>query len=69
MGAIVDDDDFGDAKVRDDVLPYETFYLPLGDGRQRLGFQPFGEVVHLDNEKFFVMKPGGRGRGGPFPIV
>ena len=49
--AIVGDDGFGDAETGNDVLPYKSYDLLLGNGCQRLSLHPFGEVIHSDDEE------------------
>ena len=49
LQTIVGDDGVKDAKVADEVLPYEAFYVRLNHGRHGLYFYPFGEVVGCHN--------------------
>ena len=43
--SIVGDESAGDSKSRDDVLPYKVLRVLLGDGAQRLRFNPLREVI------------------------
>ena len=45
LGLIVGDESSRDSKSRDDVLPYKVLCVLLGDGGQRLRFDPLREVV------------------------
>ena len=44
--SVVGDESSGDSKSRDDVLPYKVLCVLLGDGGQRLRFDPLCEVVY-----------------------
>ena len=42
---VVRDESLRDPKPCNDVLLYKAFRVLLSDGGQRLGFNPFGEVI------------------------
>ena len=54
LGPIVGDESSRDSKSRDDVLPYKVLCVLLGDGGQRLRFDPLCEVVRSYYQPSFV---------------
>lgn len=54
--AIIGDDGSRDAETSNDVIPYKSFDLLLGNGCQRLGLHPFGQVIHSEDEEFSLSR-------------
>ncbi|KAJ8506347.1 hypothetical protein OPV22_007233 [Ensete ventricosum] len=61
LRAVVGDDRPWEAEPGYDVLPYKPFDLFLGDGGQRLGFEPLGEIVDSDYQEPSLSRGWGEG--------
>ena len=51
--SVIRDDLARESKATNNVVPYKTLYLVSRDGYDWLGFDPLGEVVDCNNEKFY----------------
>ena len=44
------------SEASDNVLPEKLLYVHISDIRQRLSFNPFGEIICADQQIFFISR-------------
>ena len=49
---VVPNDNLGNSKSTNNVLPYKISSVPFYDFGERLSLYPLGEVIYGDNQKF-----------------